>query len=101
MFPQATLRCSQRTNRLARGGSMTRLPYHDLPPDPTDKSPRGICWKVSLSGRLRSGWASRSGRYTNDWSASTHTCASNWRNRSEIPSQSPLGGYSSLAVAIL
>ena len=32
MFPQATLRCSQRTNRLARGGgdSMTRLPYHDL-----------------------------------------------------------------------
>ena len=32
MFPQATLRCSQRTNRLARGGggSMTRHPFHDL-----------------------------------------------------------------------
>jgi RNA polymerase sigma factor (sigma-70 family) len=35
----------------------------------------------------------------NDWSASERTCASNWRNRGEIPSQSPLGGYSSLAVA--
>jgi hypothetical protein len=78
---------------------MTCQPYHDLPPDPTGRSPRGICWKVSPSGRLRSGWASRSGRYTSDWSASERTCASNWRNRGEIPSQSPLGGYSSLAVA--
>jgi len=93
MFPQATLRCSQRTNRLARGGdSMTRLPYHDLPPDPTGSSPRGICWKVSPSGRLRSGWAFRSGRYTSDWSASECNCANNWRNRGEIPSQSPLEG---------
>jgi hypothetical protein len=78
---------------------MTRLPYHDLPPDPTDKSPSGICWRVSPSGRLRSGWAFRNGRYTNDWSASERTCASNWRNRGEIPSQSPLGGYSSLAAS--
>jgi hypothetical protein len=93
MFPQATLRCSQRINRLTRGGgSMTRQPFHDLLPDPTGRSPRGICWKVSPSGRLRSGWAFRRGRYTSDWSASTHTCASNWRNRGEIPSQSPLGG---------
>jgi hypothetical protein len=94
MFPQATLRCSLITNRLARGGgdSMTRLPYHDLPPDPTGRSPRGIGWKVSPSGRLRSGWASRRGRYTSDWSASECNCANNWRNRGEIPSQSPLEG---------
>jgi len=32
---------------------MTRLPYHDLPPDPTGRLPRGIGWKVSPSGRLR------------------------------------------------
>ena len=91
MFPQATLRCSLITNRLTRGGgSMTRLPYHDLPPDPTDRSPRGICWKVSPSGRLRSGWAFRSGRYTSGWSASERTCASNWRNEEnsrQIPSR--------------
>ena len=92
MFPQATLRCSQRTNRLAWGGSMTRQHFHDLPPDPTGRLPRGICWKVSPSGRLRSGWAFRNGRYTNDWSASERTCANNWRNRGEIPSQSPLEG---------
>jgi len=37
MFTQATLRCSLITNRLARGGSMTRHPFHDpqrdLPPE--------------------------------------------------------------------
>ena len=48
--------------------------------------------KIAASGRLRSGWASRRGRYTSDWSASERTCANNWRNRGEIPSQSPLGG---------
>ena len=78
---------------------MTCQPYHDLPPDPTGRLPRGIGWKVSPSGRLRSGWAFRGGRYTSDWSASERTCANNWRNRGEIPSKSPLGGYSSLALA--
>ena len=100
MFPQATLRCSLITNRLTRGGgSMTRLPYHDLPPDPTDRSPRGICWKVSPSGRLRSGWAFRSGRYTSDWSASTHTCANNWMDSREIRVKFRLEGYSNLAAS--
>ena len=64
MFAQATLRCSQRTNCLARGGggSMNRQPFHDLLRDLPPELQRAVHHCVA---QCRPHIAPRP--YTSDW----------------------------------